>query len=104
MWSKGLGKIELVVDFSHYKVVSEDSATVIKGVTNEPVQWNFTITLEQDDIAGLLNVLFKRKTLLFTLRNFRIGLQFVYQKLFQRHKFTEFDRESSVDGVPINRN
>ena len=89
MWSQGLGRMELVVDFCHYKVVSENNNTIIKGVTNEPVQWDFTITLEKDDILGLLNIFFKPKTMFFVLLNIRHIFQFVFEKIFLRERYAE---------------
>jgi hypothetical protein len=89
MWSQGLGRMELVVDFCHYKVVSESDKTIIKGVTNEPVQWDFTITFEKDDIPGLLNIFLKPRTMLFVLLNMRHVFQFVFEKIFQRERYAE---------------
>ena len=93
MWSEGLGKIELEIDFSHYKVVTEDKDTVIKGITNEPVQWAFTATFTKEDIAGLLNILFKPKTLFFLLINLHHVFLFVYEKMFRRERYTEVTTE-----------
>ena len=89
MWSQGLGKMELVVDFCHYAVVKEDDDTVIKGITDEPVQWEFTARFNGDDIPGLLNMFFKRETLLFVLKNMKVLLQFAFEKLFMRAKYRE---------------
>ncbi len=89
IWSKGLGRIELIVDLCHYSVDMENNDTVIKGVTNEPVQWNFTITLEENDVPGLLNILFKPRTLLFVLINFKYAFRFMFEKLFRRNRYSE---------------
>ncbi|MCP4750365.1 MAG: hypothetical protein GY866_05705 [Proteobacteria bacterium] len=101
MWSKGLGKIELEVDFSHYKVVTEEENTVIKGITEHPIKWNFTITLEKEDIPGLLNVLFKPGTLLFLIANIKTVFRFVFEKLFRRHRYYEFDRKNLENELPL---
>ena len=74
MWSQGLGKNELVVDFSHYRVVEEVNKenireTIIKGVTDEPVQWEFQIRMNREDLSGLMNIFFKPATLFFALKN-----------------------------------
>jgi len=89
MWSQGLGKMELVIDFCHYAVVQEDDDTVIKGITNEPVEWEFTARFDRDDIPGLLNMFFKRETLTFALKNIKYLFRFVFEKLFMRGKYRE---------------
>ena len=89
MWSEGLGKMELVIDFCQYGVVQEDHDTVIKGITNEPVEWEFTARFNGDDIPGLLNMLFKRETLTFVLKNVKVLFRFVFEKLFMRRKYRE---------------
>ena len=93
LWSKGLGSVELEVDFCHYSVVTEDKDTIIKGITDEPVQWNFTITLDKDDIAGLMNVVFKFKTMWFVLTNVKTVFLFVYEKIFKRDRYLETSLE-----------
>ena len=93
MWSEGLGRMELVVDFSHYEVVTDEGDTVIKGITDEPVQWEFTARFRDDDIPGLLNVLFKPTTLLFILKNVKVLFRFVFEKLFMRERYREVSAE-----------
>jgi len=93
MWSEGLGKMELVVDFSHYKVVTEEDDTVIQGITEEPVRWEFAARFRKDDIPGLLNILFKPGTLLFLLENVTFLFRFVFEKLFMREKYREVSPE-----------
>jgi len=93
MWSEGLGRMELVVDFSHYKVVGEEGDTVIKGITDEPIKWEFTARFRDDDIPGLLNILFKPTTLLFVLKNVKVLFRFVFEKMFMREKYREVSAE-----------
>jgi len=96
MWSQGLGKNELVVDFTNYKVVetvNEDNVTetIIKGVTNEPVQWEFQIRMTREDLSGLMNIVFKPATLFFILKNIHRVFLFFYYKLFKKKMFAEMD-------------
>ena len=89
LWSKGLGSVELEVDFCHYSVVTEDKKTIIKGVTDEPVQWNFTITLGKDDIPGLMNVVFRFRTIRFILTNIKTLFLFIFEKALKRDNYVE---------------
>ncbi len=93
MWSEGLGKMELVVDFCRYTVVTEGEDTVIKGTTDEPVQWEFTAKFRNEDIPGLLNVLFKPTTLKFILKNVKVLFRFFFEKMFMRDKYREVSAE-----------
>lgn len=88
--------MELVVDFSHYKVIEEVSReglreTVIKGVTDEPVKWEFHVRAGDDDIPGILNVFFKPATLLFVIKNFKHVLMFFYYRFFKAEMLKEVD-------------
>ena len=89
MWSEGLGKIQLEVDFSHYWVDNEDKETVIKGITIQPVQWDFKATFTKEDIPGLLNIFFKPRTWLFLLRNIHYVFLFLFEKIFKRDRYAE---------------
>ncbi len=89
MWSEGLGRMELVVDFCHYKVVTEDEDTVVKGTTCEPVKWEFTARFNKEDIPGLFNMLLKPATLLFILKNIGCLFRFGFEKIFMRNRYAE---------------
>jgi hypothetical protein len=89
MWSEGLGKIQLEVDFSRYWVENENDGTVVRGITIQPVQWDFKATFHKEDIPGLLNIFFKPTTWFFLLRNFPVVLQFLYEKAFKRERYAK---------------
>lgn len=96
MWSQGLGKNELVVDFRHYKVVEEVNKenvreTIIKGITNEPVKWEFLIRMNRDDFSGLMNIVFKPATLFFAMKNIHRVFIFLFNRLFKKETFAEID-------------
>jgi len=60
LWSRGLGKTELNMDFIYYKVLKDktsDDVYVIGKIT-DPVNWEFKITIGPNDIAGLTKIFF----------------------------------------------
>lgn len=96
MWSQGLGKNELVVDFRNYKVVQKETEeglpeTIIKGVTNEPVTWEFQVRLCGEDLSGIMNVFFKPATLFFVLSNLKQVFVFFFLKIFKKELFAEVE-------------
>ena len=52
--SKGVGKKELVMDFREYTVVREGDELVVVGTIRDPINWDFTIRMCEDDLAGLV--------------------------------------------------
>lgn len=67
--SKGLGKKELVMDFREYEIVREGDEVVIVGTIRDPVTWDFTIRMCEDDLAGLVAFGSNRKTIGMLLRS-----------------------------------
>jgi hypothetical protein len=80
--SKGLGSKELVLDFREYDISREGDDVVISGTIREPVTWNFSIRIRQDDIPGMLRVGLSRHTL-------RMGVRWALRRK---------NREIAVDG------
>ncbi|MBU0991919.1 MAG: hypothetical protein KJ737_05440 [Proteobacteria bacterium] len=60
LWSRGLGKTELNMDFKYYKVAANSSSqnVYIVGKITDPVDWEFKITMGPADIAGLTKIFF----------------------------------------------
>lgn len=54
--SRGLGRKELVMDFREYRVVREGGEVMIMGTIHEPVNWDFSIRVCEDDLAGIIQV------------------------------------------------
>ncbi len=75
MRTQGLGSIELGVDERNLNVFKKDDKTILKGVTDEPVEWDFEVTLEKDDIPGLLNIVLRYTLIKFFMKNIRYFFQ-----------------------------
>lgn len=61
LWSRGLGRRELIMDFSHYAIRrSDDGGIEILGVTEEPVAWEFRVHIGEDDVPGMVNMALAR--------------------------------------------
>jgi len=56
LWSRGLGKQELKMDFMKYDVRKEGQEVVISGRITDPVNWDFWIRFDEDDVPGLVRV------------------------------------------------
>jgi len=74
VWSKGLGKVELIFELEEYwveKEKGEDGDTIyyVKGTIKEPVVWEFIITMTKEDIPGLMMMALDRKILSMFLNN-----------------------------------
>jgi hypothetical protein len=54
--SRGLGRKELVMDFREYEVVQEGDELVVVGTIRDPVNWDFTIRVCEDDVPGLIHL------------------------------------------------
>ncbi|KAA0236225.1 MAG: hypothetical protein JJLCMIEE_03258 [Acidimicrobiales bacterium] len=66
--SRGLGRKELVMDFREYTVARDGNEIVITGTIREPVHWDFSIRMCEDDLAGVTRVALQRPTLGLILR------------------------------------
>lgn len=74
LWSKGLGSMEICMDFKRYGVVKEKDEVHIKGTITEPVIWNFVITFTQDDIPGLIKIALDKRILWMFIKNFKLTI------------------------------
>ena len=66
--SRGLGRKELVMDFREYTVRREGDEIVILGTIREPVHWDFSIRMCEDDLAGVAQVATRKTMLLWLIR------------------------------------
>ena len=67
VWSKGLGNRALNLELGKGEVEIRDNAVVLKGVIGKPVFWDYTITMEKQDIFGFLDVLTDRNFIGFLM-------------------------------------
>jgi hypothetical protein len=58
--SRGLGRKELVLDFREYEVVRADDELVVVGTIRDPVNWDFTIRICEDDVPGMTWLVLRR--------------------------------------------
>lgn len=66
--SRGLGRKELTMDFREYTVVRDGDEIMIVGTIREPVHWDFTIRMCEDDLAGVVKVAMMKPTMGLLLR------------------------------------
>ena len=71
VWSRGLGKVELLVDCRYYEARKDpNSANVfIIGTITDPVNWEFKATLEPEDIPGFMKLVFNWCLIKLVLKN-----------------------------------
>ena len=67
--SRGLGRKELVMDFREYNVVREGNEILIVCTIRDPVNWEFSIRMCEDDIPGVARVAARTSTLALVLRS-----------------------------------
>jgi len=68
--SRGLGRKELVLDFREYEVVHVDDEAVVVGTIRDPVNWDFTIRICEDDVPGMIRLVLRPSMLVLVLRSF----------------------------------
>ena len=87
LWSRGLGRTEVSMDFRYYTVVKdkEDGSVCILGNMRDPVNWEFRIVMEPEDIAGFMKMAFHWSIIWLVIKN--AFKYFIY--LFNRKKFEE---------------
>ena len=98
LWSRGLGKTELIMDFRYYQMKNYPATenVYIIGKITDPVNWEFRITLEPDDIPGLIKMFMNFGVIRLALKN--MYKYIIY--LFNRRKYAEvagYDIEKQVD-------
>ena len=71
LWSKGLGRTEVSMDFRYYELVKDknNGDLIVIGNMQDPVTWEFTMKMEPDDIAGILKLFFNFSFIWFVIKN-----------------------------------
>lgn len=88
--SRGLGRKELIMDFREYAVIREGDEAIIVGTIRDPVNWDFSIRVCEDDIIGMTKLI---------LRPAMLGL--VLRSIFRRrkkHHWTQDHPEHIAEG------
>ena len=88
--SRGLGRKELVMDFREYQVIREGDEVVVVGTIRDPVNWDFSIRMCEDDLAGLVHVAVKKPMLGIILRSLF--------KRIRKHHWTQEHSEHKAEG------
>ena len=72
LWSRGLGKTEVLMDFRYYKIVKspKNDNVYIVGSMQDPVNWEFRITFTPEDVPGLIKTFFNFSMIKLLIRNF----------------------------------
>ena len=95
VWSKGLGTRELVIDFAKSNVTREGDKVFVRGVIQEPVAWNFEVTITKGDVPGLLHVIVSTAVLSHFARNATRIFTFAYGKFIRRQRGSPSESASS---------
>ncbi len=88
LWSRGLGKTEIYMDFRYYRLLrdpGDKKNVMLIGKMQDPVTWEFMITIQPEDIAGVMKAVFTFPMMIFIVRNLHQYLLY----LFNRKKFSE---------------
>ena len=95
LWSRGLGRTEVSMDFRYYKVVKdkETGNVCIIGNMRDPVNWEFRIVMEPDDIPGFMKMAFNLSIIWLVIKNaFKYIFYFFNRKTYEE----EGDLEEKV--------
>ena len=82
VWSKGLGKTELLADCRYYEVAKDpDSDNVyIVGNITDPVNWEFRAIIEPEDIPGFMKLALNGCMLKLVIKNMYRYIVYLFQK------------------------
>jgi len=95
--SKGLGKKELVMDFREYTVVREGDELVVVGTIRDPINWDFTIRMCEDDLAGLIALGANRSTFGLIMRWLSVLMGWLFGRR-PKHHWTQDRDEHLAEG------
>ncbi|MBW1883962.1 MAG: hypothetical protein JRJ58_10570 [Deltaproteobacteria bacterium] len=88
--SRGLGRKELVLDFREYAVIREEDEVIIVGTIRDPVNWDFSIRMCEDDVVGMSKLILCRPMIGILLRSFF--------KRRKQHHWTQEQSEHIAEG------
>ena len=88
VWSRGLGKTELLVDLRYFearKDANSDNVSIIGNIT-DPVNWEFKATLEPVDVAGFIKFAFKLCVIELVLKNMYRYIVYFFKRNQYKYK------------------
>jgi hypothetical protein len=97
VWSKGLGKTELLADCRYYEVAKDpdsDNVFIIGNIT-DPVNWEFRAILEPEDVPGFMKLVFNGCMLKLIFKNMHRYI--IY--LVNRRKYQDPSHENLEEKV-----
>lgn len=97
VWSQGLGKQELVLEFAKSNVTREEGKVFIRGVVQDPVNWQFEITIHGTDVPGFYHVLVSMAVLRFSLKNLGDIFKFFNDKFIARRMGLKGEEKQPVE-------
>ena len=97
VWSQGLGKQELILEFAKSNIVREEGKLYIRGIVQEPVNWQFEITISAEDVPGFYHVLFSIPVLRFSLKNLGDLFKFINDKFIARRMGMKAEDKEAVE-------
>ena len=61
LWSKGLGRLVLPMDFDKADVVVEDDRLILRGMIIAPkIRWDYWLSLEEKDVLDAMGIMADR--------------------------------------------
>ncbi|HEY4716801.1 MAG TPA: hypothetical protein VII00_06815 [bacterium] len=97
LWSRGLGRSELEMDFRCYKIQGnpENNGIAVYGIIN-PVNWEFKITFDPEDVPGMIKMALNRKMIFMVIKNiYKYFIYLVKRKQFQGKDYSIIDQKVS---------
>lgn len=100
LWSRGLGSTEISMDFRTYKVTKDKKTgdVIIIGNMQDPVNWEFKITMEPDDIPGFMKIMFNLSILILGLKNCYKYIIYLFNRKKYNNTSTQ-DLETKVEAA-----
>lgn len=69
VWSKGLGKKTLNIYLGKGEVKTDGNSIFVEGVIEEPVWWEYRITMNADDLRDVFDIASKQATIDFIVNS-----------------------------------
>ena len=85
VWSRGLGRQALFLDFTKCDVVREGNEVFIKGILRDKgIVWQCKVTFTKEDIPGLLHFILSRAVIKHFAANMKGFFIFIRERYITR--------------------